>query len=272
MTASFTRFYNLIRWVDRRTGNIIRKTLDKADEVFWGGWDDIHAMGFNKAEEDELPFAQMMMSIGAFIPFPYYHLIHGNKFLDKQPPHVRKNTMDFYESCVKRFVHASGENKTYLSKNVMSTGRFKSLLERFPDAKIIYIARHPYEALPSMTSMFSVMYGSIPDDDPSRLAFAELGIEFYQYLAEMRKEIPASQFTAIKYDDLVASPKATVMKIYEHFSWNVSEQFSADLETEQNRQKSYVSNHDYSLDKYSLSKEYIYERLFDVFHEFGFEK
>jgi hypothetical protein len=83
-------------------------------------------MGFNKAEEDELPFAQMMMSIGVFLPFPYAHLIHGNKFLDKEPPHVRRNTMDFYESCVKRFVHASGPDKTYLAKNVMSTGRFKS--------------------------------------------------------------------------------------------------------------------------------------------------
>jgi hypothetical protein len=272
MTVSFTKFANLVKWVNRNTGRIISKTLDKADEVFWGGWDDIHAMGFNKAEEDELPFAQMMMSIGIFIPFPYYHLIHGNKFLDKEPAHVRKNTMDFYESCVRRFMHATGKDRTYLSKNVMSTGRFKSLLERFPDAKIIYIARHPYEALPSMTSMFSSMYGDIPDNDPSRLAFAELGIQFYLYLAEMRKVIPPSQFIALKYDDLVSSPKDTVKKVYDHFNWKVSEQFDAQLDIEDRRQKDYKSHHDYSLDKYSLSKEYIYETLFDVFHEFGFEK
>ncbi|MCW3125902.1 MAG: hypothetical protein JWO03_1560 [Bacteroidetes bacterium] len=272
MTSSFTKFANLVKWVNRHTGRWISKSLDKADEVFWGGWDDIHAMGFNKAEEDELVFAQMMMSIGVFIPFPYYDVIHSNKFLDKEPPHVRKNTMDFYESCVKRFMHAAGKDRTYLSKNVMSTGRFKSLLERFPDAKIIYIARHPYEALPSMTSMFSVMYGSIPDDDPARLAFAELGIQFYLYLAEMRKVIPPSQFIALKYDDLVDKPKETVLKVYEHFNWEVSEQFSRSLDTEERRQKNYQSHHDYSLEKYSLSKEYIYERLFDVFHEFGFEK
>lgn len=30
----------------------------------------------------------------------------------------------------------------------MSTGRFKSLMERFPDAKIIYIARHLYDSVP----------------------------------------------------------------------------------------------------------------------------
>ena len=272
MTASFTKFANAVRWVDQHTGNLIRNSLNKMDEFFWGGWDNIHAMGFNKAEEDELPFAQAMMSTGVFLPFPYFHLIDDNKFLDKEPAEVRKSTMDFYESCVKRFVYASGADKTYLSKNVMSTGRFKSLLERFPDAKVIYIARHPYEALPSFTSMFSSMYGAIPDDDPAKLAWSELGIQFYQYLAEMRREIPASQFIALKYDDLIANPKDTVLKVYQHFGWEASSEYVAMLEKENIIQKDYHSAHEYSLDQFNLSKEYIYERLFDVFHEFGFEK
>ena len=272
MTVSFTKFANLVRWIDRHTGNIIRNTLNKLDDIFWGGWDNIHAMGFNKAEEDELPFAQAMMSTGIFLPFPYFHLIDDNKFLDREPLAVRQGTMDFYESCVKRFVYAADPDKTYLSKNVMSTGRFKSLMERFPDAKIIYIARHPYDALPSFASMFSSMYGSLPDNDPSRLAWCELGIQFYLYLAEMRREIPPSQFIALKYDDLIENPKASVLKVYEHFGWNASDAFVKRLEAEQVRHKNYQSGHEYSLEKYSLSKEYIYERLFEVFHEFGFEK
>jgi hypothetical protein len=229
-------------------------------------------MGFNKAEEDELPFAQTMMSIGVFIPFPYYHLIDGTKFLDKEPVSVRNGVMDFYESCVKRFVYASGQEKTYLSKNVMSSGRFKSLLERFPDAKIIYIARHPYEALPSLTSMFSTMYGPGEDAELSRQALSEFGIQLYLYVAEMRRSIPSSQFITLKYDDLVHNPKEAVLKIYEHFDWKASEEFTLMLEAEQEKQKNYHSDHEYSLDQYNLSKEYIYERLFEVFHEFGFEK
>lgn len=272
MTASFTRFANLVKWIDRRTGNLIRNSLNKMDDIFWGGWDNIHSMGFNKAEEDELPFAQTMMSIGNFIPFPYYHLIEGTKFLDREPVGVRKGVMDFYESCVKRFVYATGQEKTYLSKNVMSMGRFKSLLERFPDAKIIYIARHPYEALPSLTSMFAVMYGKSTDDDLSRQALSEHGIQFYEYQLEMKRAIPSSQLIAVKYDDLVKNPKETVLKIYGHFNWEASEDFTRMLDTEQVRQQNYHSDHEYSLDQYNLSKEYIYERLFDVFHEFGFEK
>jgi hypothetical protein len=272
MTASFTKFANLVKWIDSHTGHLIRNSLNKIDEIFWGGWDNIHSMGFNKAEEDELPFAQTMMSIGVFIPFPYYHLIQGTKFLDKEPLSVRKGVMDFYESCIKRFVYATGEKKTYLSKNVMSTGRFKSILERFPDAKIIYIARHPYEALPSLTSMFSVMYGATEDDELARQALSEHGIQLYEYLAEMKQDIPASQFLALKYDDLCAKPKETVLKVYEHFDWHATEEFTRMLDGEQERQKNYQSTHEYSLDQYNLSKEYIYERLFDIFLEFGFEK
>jgi len=88
----------------------------------------------------------------------------------------------------------------------------------------------------------------------------------------MRREIPPSQFIALKYDDLIKSPKASVLKVYEHFGWNTSNAFVKKLEAEQVRQKNYQSGHEYSLEKYSLSKEYIYERLFEVFHEFGFEK
>ena len=272
MTSSFTMLANLVKWLDRHTGNWIRKSINLFDDWIWGGWDDIHDMGFNKAEEDELPFAQTMMSNGVFIPFPFFHLIKDTKFLDKEPQGVRNSVMDFYESCVKRFVYIAGREKTYLSKNVMSTGRFQTLLERFPDAQIIYIARHPYEALPSFASMFSTMYGTVPDAELSKRAWAELGIQYYLYLAEMHRKIPKSQFIALKYDDLVASPIETVMKVYQHFNWQASITFLKQLEQEQARQSAYHSKHEYDLKDYSLSKDYIYERLFEVFHEFGFEK
>lgn len=272
MTASFTRFADLIKWIDSHTGNLIRNTLNRVDEYFWGGWDNIHAMGFNKAEEDELPFAQTMMSTGVFLPFPFFHLIDDNKFLDHEPEKVRRYTMDFYESCVKRFMYASGADKTYLSKNVMSTGRFKSLMSRFPDARVIFIARHPYEALPSFASMFSSMYGPVPENDPARTAWLELGISFYLYFYEMRKEIPSGQFIAIKYEDLIEDPKAAVMKVYGHFEWKVSDAFRRMLEAEKIRQAGYQSGHEYSLARFGYTKEQVYARLAPVFEEFGFEK
>jgi hypothetical protein len=277
MTSSFVKFYYAFRWMDRNMlRGLISGSLDTLDEKFWGGWDDIHAMGFNKAEEDELPFAQMMMSTGVFIPFPYFHQIHDNKFLDREPADVRQSVMDFYESSVKRFVYAAGAHKTYLAKNVMSTGRFKSLLQRFPDAKIIYIARHPYDSVASSASMFSAMYRyhspDMPNDAPPKKAWAQLGIDFFKYSKEMRSSISPEQFIELKYDDLLNNPKETVLSIYRHFGWDASPNFMEALSHQESHHRNYKSAHEYSLEEYGFTRQEVYAELKDIMDEFGFDK
>jgi len=277
MTTSFAKFYNVIRWIDRNVfRGLISKTMDKVDEKFWGGWDDIHALGFNKTEEDEMVFAQQMMSTGIFIPFPYFHLTNDTKFLDNETADVRTNVMDFYESSIKRFMHANADGKTYLAKNVMSTGRFKTLLQRFPDAKIIYIARHPYDAVPSFASMFSAMYKlhspEMPDNHPAKKAWAQLGIDFFKYSQEMKRLLPPAQFIELKYDDLLNDPQGTVLKIYKHFNWQPSEKFLEKLTKEEVRNRQYKSHHEYSLEQYGFTKQEVYHALGPIMDELGFDK
>lgn len=184
--------------------------------------------------------------------------------------------MDFYESSVQRFVFATGPNKTYLAKNVMSTGRFKSLLQRFPDARFIYISRHPYQALPSFVSMCSSMYRwhspEISDNSPAKKAWAQLGIDFYKYSREMKTTIPDNQFVELKYDDLLRDPKGEVLKIYQHFGWTASEKFLEKLEAEKLSNRNYHSSHEYSLEQFGLQKELIYQELAETMDELGFSK
>ena len=276
MTASFVKLAKLMKKIDEHVGNMMRKSIDALDRKIWGGWEEIHPMGFNKAEEDEQVFAQMIMSAGIFILFPFLQKIPDTNFLDHEPDGVRNNVMDFYESCIKRFMYASNGHKTYLAKNVLSTGRFKTLVERFPDAKIIYIARHPYEAVPSFVSMFGGMYKrhspQMPDNDPAKRAFAQLGIDFFRYSREMKKTLPANQFIELHYEELLSDPQAAVLKIYQHFNWAPSEKYLARLKNEQARNKNYKSNHLYSLEQYGFTKEEIYNELGDIMDEMGFEK
>ncbi len=273
--ASFVKFVDVVKWIDQRTGNLIKKTLTKVDSKLYAGWEDIHAMGFNKAEEDEANFAHSMMSPGIFVLFPFFDKIKDVHYLDEQPEHVRRDMMDFYESSTKRFVYAAGSHKTYLVKNVMSTARFKSLLTKFPDAKVIYIARNPYEAVPSMVSMFSAMYEfhspHIPFHDPAYKEWAEYSMSFYKYFYEMKKSIPEAQFVSIKYDDLINAPKTAVEKVYNHFGWEVSDKFAETLAAQEVRNRNYKSAHAYSLEKYDLHKDYVKTELKEIIEEFGFE-
>jgi hypothetical protein len=173
-------------------------------------------------------------------------------------------------------MHANDPSKTYLAKNVMSTGRFKTLVQRFPDAKIIYIARHPYDAVPSFASMFSSMYKlyspPMAENDPAKRAWAQLGIDYFKYSQEMKQTLPASQFIVVKYDDLLANPQGTVKKIYEHFSWTPSQKFLDKLSKEEVRNRQYKSHHEYSLEQYGYTKQEIYAELGPIMDELGFDK
>jgi hypothetical protein len=52
-------------------------------------------------------------------------------------------------------MYVLGPDKQFLCKSVMSTGRLMILRELFPDVKVIYLVRNPYEAVPSFIKMFT---------------------------------------------------------------------------------------------------------------------
>lgn len=172
-------------------------------------------------------------------------------------------------------MYASGKNKTYLSKNVMMSGRFVTLLSHQPDAQFIFLARHPYSVLPSFVSMFAVMYRvhspAMPDNSPAMQAWAYLGISFYLHFFNKRNQLD-NKLYSISYDRFIQSPKDVVLEIYNHYGLIPSQQFISKLDNEISKHKSYKSGHKYSLEQYGLDKEEIYNQLKPVFEDYGFEK
>ena len=266
----------MISRIDKALGGHVTKLLDKAAAKMFGGWEEIHAMGFNKAEEDEAPFALSMTSAGIFLLFPYLHLFKEQWLLDNDDEKVKKHLMHYYINCVKRFMYAAGKNKTYLSKNVMMSGRIETLMKFFPDARFIFIVRHPYKVLPSFVSMFAIMYRvhspQIKDNDAAMQAWAELGMEFYLHFNKFKNNIDNAKIVNLKYDSFVAMPAETVKNIYSQFQFNYSSHFETKLLNEVNLNKHFKSSHSYSLEQYGLSKETIADKLHSVFETYGFDK
>lgn len=273
-TVSFVRLAMRVQKIDRFFGGFISKTLNALDKKLYGGWEDIHAMGFNKAEEDEAIFASMGMSPGLMILFPFSHLVKDTWSLDHAPDEVKTKVMDAYESSLKRFVYATGQHQVYLCKNVMSSGRLQCLMERFPDARLVYIARNPLEALPSFVSMFTAMYPihspGLPANSPAFKEWAELGSRFYDAYLRVLQNLPSGQLYSLKYDDLIANPEETIKKIYLHFGWNLSSSFLRKLQEERLRSVSYRSRHTYSLEKYGITSAELQARNAEIFNRFEF--
>jgi hypothetical protein len=274
--VSFIKLYQLFSFIDRKVGGPIKWLMKKIEKLFFGGWDDIHPLSFNKAEEDEAVYELALISPAVFLVFPFLHLVKESWLLDNENEKVKRHMMNYYENCVRRFVYACGKNKIYLAKNVMSSGRINSLLNRFPDAKVIYVARHPYEALPSFISMFSAMYPVISPrikaNDNAMQAWALLGIAFYKHLKEARNNISENNLAEIKYDELIAAPSESIEKIYSQLQLVMPSVMKEKLVNLELRNKNYKSKHVYSLEQYGLSKDYIYRELKFLFDQFDFKQ
>ena len=158
----------------------------------------------------------------------------------------------------------------------MSSGRLEMLYELFPDVKIIFLIRNPYQAIPSFTSMFaepwSTFYPAIKENSEEYREWGELGIQYYKYFNEQKQNFTKENFITVAYTDLVDKPKETVLKIYEQLKLETSPDFLARLEKSTSTAKKYKSTHAYSLETYGFDKEHIYDELKFIFDEFGFEQ
>ncbi|MEZ4728376.1 MAG: sulfotransferase [Caldilineaceae bacterium] len=269
----FHKFIRAVHRLDQRIGRPLGRLLGQLDKRFFRGWDDIHPMGFTAAEEDENLFVLTLTSPGIFLLFPFLDQVTEHRLLDTCPPAVRTQVMDFYEDSIQRFLYATGPHKTYLAKNVLSSGRIHTLRQRFPDAKLVYIARHPYAALPSFVSMFTAMYKVhspvLPSTAPAYRAWAQLGIDFYRHCLHVEEGMPDQAFYPLHYEALVQAPVETVWALFRFFHWQPSAPFLSLLAQEQRRQATYRSRHHYSLEQYGLQKAEIDEALREVFVKYN---
>lgn len=272
----FYRFVQIMSGIDKKIGRPLHWVLDKINSIMFKGWDEIHKTGFNASEEDEgwHFISGISASIGLITPYlnEFKELYIPDNLSEKE----KNNINEYYKATIQRWMYALGSDKVFLSKTVMSSGRLEMLHDIFPDVKIIFLIRNPYEAIPSFTSMFaepwSALYPEIPHNSPVYREWGEAGIEYYKYFNIEKHKFNKENFITIPYTDLISNPKETVLKIYEQLNLELTPNFLQKLDAETQKQRKYTSKHSYSLEEYGFEKEHIYSELQFIFDEFGFEK
>ena len=272
----FQRFIDSLTWLDRQLGRPFEKLMGWCEKKWFGGWDDLHKMRLNQPEEDDALFLYAFESEAIFMLFPYVQELWEAGFPDALPAGERRKLMRYYRSCLQRHLYANGPAKTLLSKATQSSGTVESLLEEFPDAKFITIVRHPYRSVASHVSLFvPVWQAHSPDiakDGPVAKAYARLAVEWYKHLFAFRQRVTPRQYYCIDYRDLVRNPRKTVENLYAHFGWPMDEACRARLEAATQRQREFKSKHEYTLEEFGLSKEWIQQELGEVMDAYGLER
>jgi hypothetical protein len=255
-------------------GGVLRRVVDEIDDRVFGFWRDIHPMGLYQAEEDEGYFLYSLYTPGLYPLWPYVRGFEAASWLDDQPPAVRERVMTDFEGAIRRLLYVQGRGRTLLSKSVFMPGRIHSFIDHFPDARFVYPVRHPYEAVASFVSMITAVWTQhspeVPHDNLDAQALGDIAVRFYRHGWDARKRVAPSQWRTVRYTDLVADPRRTVLDIYAHFGMKPSPGYLARLDAETAKARQYRSKHRYTLADFGLDKERIVEPLRDVFDELGF--
>lgn len=261
--------------IDSHLNWIFRRFFEWIEKKVFSGWQDIHPMGFEKSEEDEGIWALQMMSPAIGLMCPWFKEMDWICLADHLSEKKKERMMSFYKNTLQRFAYAWGKDKTILVKNVLSTGRINMIMKTFPDARIIYPLRNPYQIVPSMTSMFTSPWPfiapKIQKNSPEYRTWGDIIILFYRHFMDEIKKYNPDKFYSCTYEELMDHPKDLVLEIYDHFGFNASDEFLQRLIEETTKAREYKSKHEYSLEEYGYTMTEIYTPLKDVFEQYKFK-
>ncbi|MDR3233983.1 MAG: sulfotransferase [Planctomycetaceae bacterium] len=229
--------------------------------------------GFDRPQEDE--FA--LMSLG--LPSPYRNILFPNNGLQidadyltlrNVPQQERQRWLDGIELFIKALTLLSSGKRIVL-KSPPHTGRIRTLLERFPDAKFVHIYRNPYAIFPSTVNLWKRLSKDEGVQRPKN-GFEDYVFEslntMYEAFDEDIKLLKAEQFCSIAYSELTASPVETLEKIYADLQLGNFEDVCNSIADYAASQKSYKKNK-FSMD--TKLREEIAVRWQRYFERFGFD-
>jgi len=187
----------------------------------------------------------------------------------------REQVYAFMESCWRRNMYLKGKER-FVAKSSLYTLRTDSLLQRYPDCKLIYLVRDPLETIPSglslVTNVLESAYNMFESTDPQRLQkylnnLYRASCYMYERFDQVQREgrIPQKNLKVITYPNLLKNLESTITDLLEFLEIEPDPSFFDTLKAEDEKQRNYKSEHKYSLDKYGLTEEQIRRDLSFVY-------
>ena len=219
-------------------------------------------------------------------PVSYYHFWlfpqsmreYCDRFLTmkKATPEETADFKDKFMKLVKVSMwnsdHAARDAQ-YLSKNPPHTGKVKTLVEMFPDAKFVYLIRNPYTVFESSRSFFTqtiapLQLNSIPTEEMEQnilYAYREL----YDAYQEQKKYIPQGNLYEVRFEDFEKNPLEITERIYRQLGIPGWDEARPAIEAYISKKKGYRKNQ-YSYDSRTVSM--VNEAWGDILDDWGYER
>lgn len=198
-----------------------------------------------------------------------------------EPPEARERLFRFLEDCWRRNLSLKRSGRIAVKASTL-TLRVPTLLERYPDCKLVYLVRDPVETIPSGMSMLTDVLEKSYDmfrstNEDKRRAYLE---NLYQASCEMFRafhreyasgRIPAANLRVVAYPRMMADLEGTLRELVEFLEIDPAPAFWERVKAQSEKQRSRRSPHAYSLEKFGLDADRIRQDLAFVYEAYGLE-
>jgi len=276
LTPSVTqkKITQFVSRLDNKLGGHLHHLLDEFDRRTLRKT-KIHHISFFQPEEDENILFHIWDTLWVSFLFPFLDELPDYEHFDEAfTPDRKRRIMAFYKSMLQRHLYASGK-KYFVAKNPAFSPKIETLVEFFPDARIIYLARNPLDMLPSTVSMIN--YGRRIFTDPKERwlyldEIVDMTKHWYSYPLKYLDSHPSPRHLILSYDDLIQRPEQVIRSFYEQFGYPDQPGLDSIVNEAVKETLSFNSNHVYSYEEMGFTREQIVELYADIFERFGFDK
>ncbi len=205
-------------------------------------------------EEDGIFFEECFLHhlfIWHRIPFPA--LISYLDDFTQLPESVQHHMMRTYQKVIQKVMYLrGGVNKIYLSKEVAGQRKLQRVIEYYPEARFMFVARPSNAYLNSILALAKASTTVKTGIDPYQIpgweaAFIErMRVDYVILLDFLSRNSPEEQI-CLSFDLLLQQLVLSIQVVYAKFDLPLSPAYRHYLETVQQQQKSRKRGYDYSL-------------------------
>jgi hypothetical protein len=276
LTPSVTqkKITQFVARLDNKLGGHLHRALHAFDDATLGKF-KIHQISFFQPEEDENILLHAWDSFWVSFLFPFMNELPNYQHFDEAlPPKHKKRIMAFYKSMLQRHIYATGK-KYFVAKNPAFSPKIETLVEFFPDARIIYLARNPLDMLPSTVSWINYARRIFTDPGEGYHYLDEI-VDFtqhwYRHPLQYLDSHPSPRYLILNYDDLIQRPEQVLREFDEQFGYPDKPGLKDIIDEAVKETLTFNSDHTYSYEDMGFTREQIIELYAEIFERFGFDK
>ena len=239
---------------------------------------DAHKTSLDSVETDDASI--MFRYLDGFFLYGFILSWADKDLFDWVDPKIRntsKRDFNWFESMWLRGQVVSNADRT-VAKLFSISANVPRFLNRFPDAKLLYMLRDPLSVIPSglslVTGVLDKKFGfwNLPENKRQHYierlykALIQLQIRFHDDWTNDR--IDKDKVMIVRFDQMMSNFDGLMEDIIDFTNHDASDELMQDIKIVAEKQRNYKSKHKYDLKKFGLTEERIKTDCKDIYNTF----